>query len=122
MTADITATVKYGAPYNPEFTQSTGYTVTLHRKGRRMTVPFYMGIAHTAEPTVRDVMECLASDATSGELSFEEFCRDLGYDEDSRRAERVWKSVVSQTKKLRKFLGEDFDAIVYPDWSEADAS
>ncbi len=46
------------------------------------------------------------------DYSFDEWARDLGYDTDSRRAEKTYKQVVSQTAKLKRFLGEDFDSFM----------
>jgi hypothetical protein len=82
-----------------------------------LTVPFYMGAAHTSEPTAADVMTCLASDASSYEnaRSFEDWASDLGYDTDSRSAEKVYKACERITAKLRVLLGDDFDRIVYSD-------
>lgn len=91
------------------------YNVTLKRKGRQLTVPFGMGSALTDDPTAQDVLDCLLSDASGYEnaRSFEEWASEYGYDTDSRKAERVYEQVKTQTHKLRKFLGEDFDAYVW---------
>src|SRR5262249_20478447 len=94
---------------------SDPWTVVLRYKGRRMTVPFYMGPALAREPNAEDVMEALCSDASSAENSFENWCGDYGYDTDSRRAERTYQAVQKQTAKLRRLLGDDFDRIVYGD-------
>ena len=37
-------------------------------------------------------LECIISDALTGIYSFEEFCSEFGYDEDSRSAERMHKA------------------------------
>ena len=36
--------------------------------------------------------------------NFEEFCRDYGYDSDSRRAEQTYHAVVEEWKKVRRFF------------------
>lgn len=74
---------------------------------KAMTVYFSMGAAHTGEPTLAQVLECLASDASTYENAngFEEWARDLGYDEDSRKAEGIWKAVQRGSKRLQDVLG-----------------
>lgn len=126
MSAKITADVKFGArkpcPFDEEpkpGRQSwphNGWTVTLRYRGRRLTVDFYTGPA-AAEPDAASVMECLASDASSvaNARGFEDWCSEYGYDTDSRKAERTFKTCAAQTAKLRVLLGDDFDALVYAD-------
>lgn len=80
------------------------YRVTLKRKGRQLTVPFSMGPALDHEPTAEEVLACMLSDASSADRSFEEWCRDYGFDEDSRKAERTYQAIQRQTKQLRQFL------------------
>jgi len=73
-----------------------------------MTVPFSMGDGYNgAKPTVDTVLDCLASDASGADETFEYWCGNFGYDTDSRRAEKTYKAVQRQTAKLRAFLGED---------------
>ncbi len=61
-------------------------------------------------PTVADVLSCLCSDARSADrVTFEDWCSDLGYDTDSRRAKKIYQTCVETNAKLHAFLGEDFD-------------
>jgi hypothetical protein len=87
---------------------SNAWRVTLRYRGRRLTVPFYTGPA-LGEPDAADVISCLISDTSAGEQSFEDFCSDFGYDQDSRRAEATWKACANLAPKVRGLLGEDFD-------------
>lgn len=95
--------------------QASHYKCTLRVGRKQMTTYFSQGCAHTSEPTVADVLNCLASDAScvscvrGGQLQtvdFEDFARDLGYDEDSRKAERTYRQTIKQTEKLISLLGE----------------
>jgi len=88
------------------------WRVTLRFEGRRTTVDFWQGLGHSAEPTAADVLSSLVLDASSYENagSFEAFVADLGYDEDSRAAERVYKACGKMAPRVRKLLGEHFDA------------
>ena len=85
------------------------YRVTLRMRGRQMTVDFFCGPA-CGEPDAADVLSCLLSDVSAGEQSFEDFCGDMGYDPDSRTAEATWRACAETAPKLRRFLGDSFDA------------
>jgi hypothetical protein len=77
----------------------------------RMTLTFSKGIGHHgAEPTVTEVLGCLASDASGVENAggdFEEWCSEYGYDTDSRTAERIFKACQHQANRLKSFLGDE---------------
>jgi hypothetical protein len=113
----VKADVRYGAPYNPEFKNSNGWTITLSYQRRRMTIPFYTGSAITKEPTSYDVLYCVLGDASTIENTrgFRDWCSDLGYDEDSRKAEKIYKQCLSQTAKLKKLLGKDYEMFMNAD-------
>lgn len=86
------------------------YKVTLRKGNRRLTTAFFCGPAWKKEPTAADVLACLVRDVSAGEQSFEEFCSDMGYDEDSRKAENTHKQCVALAPRVRRFLGDDFEA------------
>lgn len=52
-----------------------------------------------------NAFDCFLMDAESGYLDFEDFCNDLGYDEDSRRAERIHKACEESGSKLIQLVG-----------------
>jgi hypothetical protein len=55
-----------------------------------------------------DAFNCLLSDAIAGDLpSFEDFCNEFGYDDDSRKAESMYKSCQDQLNKLQTVFYED---------------
>ena len=86
------------------------WRMTLRTKGRRMQVQYYTGSAHPT-PTTRDLLESLVSDAltirnTSG---FEDWAHELGFDPDSRAAERDYRAAQRQTERLSRFLGDRYD-------------
>lgn len=60
-------------------------------------------------PAVADVVYCLCSDARAGELDFDDFCSEFGYDSDSRKAERIWQACKDACIKARVLFGADFD-------------
>lgn len=93
--------------------QAHPYRVTLTYERRRLTVDFFMGSANTSEPDAEGVIDCLLSDAQAGEQSFEDFCADMGYDLDSRKAEQTWKQCRAYAPKVRRFLGHHFETFLY---------
>ncbi len=97
--------------------RSNPWTVTLSYEGRDMTVPFWTGSGWTTEPDAHDVMQCLCSDAVSVDncADFEQWACELGFDTDSRKAERVYRQCVMQRDALRTFLESEYDAFVYAD-------
>ena len=77
---------------------------------RQMIVYFSMGYGHKGTPPdVESVLDCLASDSASivNADSFEDWTSELGYDEDSRRAERTYNACFKLGQKLGKFLGDN---------------
>jgi len=115
---------KYGITLDAEWTERnpnmadgkypmTHWRVTLKRANprRQMTVIFSMGMAHTGQPGVDDVMNCLLMDASGMEYAenFEDWANEYGYDPDSRTAEHIYESTRQQTAKLRQFLGDQYE-------------
>lgn len=117
----VTITSEYGRTrkpwdqYDEWQKEAHPYRVRMRYKGRSLTVDFWMGQAHTAEPDAEGVLDCLLSDASAGEQDFHEFCSEFGYDEDSRKAEKVWKACKQTAPKLRRFLGDDYETFLYAD-------
>ena len=104
---------QYGGVELPDDWQDKGahpYKVVLRYRGRQLTTPFFCGSAWTREPNVADVLSSLILDASCGDQSFEDFCSDFGYDEDSRKAERTWRDCTAMTPRVKRFLGERFEA------------
>lgn len=92
------------------------WRVTFSFQKRRMTVPYSMGSAHTQPPTAKEVLDCLADDSAGLEnrASFEEWREDYGYDTDSRKAERIYNTVVKQSERLHKLLGDElYDELLW---------
>lgn len=90
------------------------WIVTLvYEPGIRKTMPvhFSMGMAHQGkEPRTEEVLSCLLSDASCAQEDFAEWCSNLGYDEDSRKAERTYFACRDIATKLEAFLGSELVA------------
>jgi len=109
----LTLKCQYGAVEPKDEWQRTahGYRCTLRYQRRQLTVPFWMGKAHTSEPTTADVLACLCSDASAADASFESWAADMGYDTDSRKAESIYRACCAIAPRLRRFLGDSYDAV-----------
>ena len=89
---------------------------TLYFQGRRLTVAFHQGSAHTKPPEAADVLSCIVGDAFYADETFEDFCGNCGYDPDSRKAEKIWKSCRALAPKVRRLLGKHFDTVPYMEY------
>lgn len=94
------------------------FTIT---RGKQEHTGYYsQGSAHTVIPTLTDVLSCLLSDAQYGEYDFDEFCDDLGYDTDSRRAERIHRACIHVAAGMSRLFSaaerEDLTA-VFNEWA-----
>ena len=81
-----------------------------------LVVYFSQGSAHKKPPTLADVLDCLASDASGVDnaQSFEDWASEYGYDTDSRKAERTYRICEEQAQKLKALLGQDaYNQLLY---------
>ena len=82
------------------------WTVYLNVGGRRMNFAYSMGSGHNGkEPDLEGVLECLASDVSCSQGTFKEFCSDLGYNEDSRKAEKIYLACRRIKQGLVRLVG-----------------
>ena len=90
------------------------YRVTLEYKGRKLPdVEFHTGSGWKVDPSARDVLDCLLSDAESGAETFDDFCANLGYDTDSRKALNQYLECHAIGAKVRRLLGADYKTFAY---------
>ena len=76
-------------------------------------------------PTLADVLDCLASDANGYEDAkhvgchencnpFYNWAREYGYDPDSRKAEKMFRTIKRQAEQLKRTLGQDaYEELLY---------
>lgn len=78
-----------------------------HEHGTRLDVrPFYKREVLPA-PDVLDILYSLIADSSAADQTFEDWCADYGYDEDSRKAEATYRACVDIGVRLRRLLGAD---------------
>jgi hypothetical protein len=63
-------------------------------------------------PTSADIAYSLMSDAQSGSDTFEDFCSNLGYDTDSRKAFDTYLACQGALNGMRRLFREHFDAVL----------
>lgn len=113
----VLATAKRGTnkPVPPGMRDMDAWTVTLRYQGRQMTVPFFMGYGYRGHaPDAAIVLEALLSDAASYEnlQDVDDFMAEFGYDS-RREAMRIYKMIENQTRRLQRFLGDDYEDAVW---------
>ena len=82
------------------------FAVTVTNGGMAETFDYHISIHDTekgkkalADEDHISAFYCFLGYAISGSESFEMFCTELGYDEDSRKAEKIWKACQEATQK-----------------------
>lgn len=87
------------------------YRVTISRKGGGRVSFDFWNSQHDAQGGViivnpYDALACISSDAHMPD-TFEEFCGDFGYEEDSHKAHKTWKQCEAFAKKLCRFFDDE---------------
>jgi hypothetical protein len=81
------------------------YRVTLRCGRRQHTLWYSQGPAVCREPRLVDVLSCLQSDCRASQNTFDDFCAEYGYNNDSRRAERAWRDCGKTYAAVDRLLG-----------------
>jgi hypothetical protein len=86
------------------------WSATLRTDGRQFTVTYRTGLGIKGTPTAEDILSAVLSDAGTAVYtdSFEDWADNLGYDTDSRKAERIYRTVIRQTASLKRLLGDRY--------------
>lgn len=85
------------------------FKMRLSRNRRSYTFDFGQSLANGSEtPTMYDVLACMQKYDVG---SFEDFCREFGYDEDSRRAGRTYKAVCREYAAMERLFGDIMDEL-----------
>lgn len=80
-----------------------------------MTIIFSTGTGHRnsigqpVPPSLKDILDCLASDAEGFENAegFEGWAEEYDFDTDSRKAEATFKTIAKQSDELKQLIGDD---------------
>ena len=86
------------------------FKITLFKGGKQYTFDFGQSIAEDSnEPTLYNVLACLQKYDVG---SFEEFCDNYGYNNDSRSAHKIYKAVCKEYENMnRLFRSEELELL-----------
>ena len=86
------------------------HKITVFFNGKKTSFEFWNSIQGGEMSDNSDLLgalNCFFNDAISGNMSFDEFCSEFGYDEDSSTAERVHKTCIKSLKKVENIFDCD---------------
>jgi len=117
LTVNVSATYKGDKKWNvsdrPGAPQNwNNHRVTVTTENGKCSFEFWASIAHPkiqSESDIIGALSCFVSDAMSSKDSFEDFCSELGYDSDSRKAYKIFKACERSYVKFERIIG-DVDA------------
>lgn len=121
---------KHGMPHKTAKQESSVFVEDDGSKRRSFSFYFSQGSTHTQDPTLADVLDCLASDASGYEnaivdakqkqswgflrLTFESWASEYGYDTDSRKAEKTFRAIKRQAEQLKRTIDvEAYEELLY---------
>jgi len=85
------------------------FNCTLTRNKKRYTFTFGQSISSGGEePTMYDILSCLQKYEVG---TFNDFCGEFGYNEDSRTAERTYKAVCKEYNAVSRLFGDILDEL-----------
>lgn len=82
------------------------FLCTISRGSQSYEFWFSQGEGCKESPTLTDTLSCLIMDASSADESFESWCAEYGYDDDSRKAERIYNAVKETRAALFTLMSE----------------
>jgi hypothetical protein len=91
------------------------WRVTLQRGGETMTIVFSQGRGFDGEPpTLESILSTLADDAQLADNTrgFAEYCRELGYDPDSRHENQRYEHLLKQVADTKHFFLDVYDELL----------
>jgi len=85
------------------------YNITIKRDDNEISFKYYDSDDNTRKKNKPDVYSLLCS--CKNEYScpniFDDFCREYGYDSDSRKMEKLWKLCLAQSAKLKQIFNDE---------------
>ena len=81
---------------------------TLTHQGKGYSFYFSKGFGNKgAAPTMEEILDCFKSDLAYNDLDFNEFCEDLGYNDNSIKDKKIYRAIRAQNEAVIDLLGED---------------
>lgn len=85
---------------------SDHYKVILEKVDNIIMFNFWTSTYHNI-PSEYDILACISSEATDNYRNFKEFCDNLGYNYDSIKDYKQYKSWRRHNRKLRRFFNDE---------------
>lgn len=111
--------VKFPNSDKKDNTLHNQFKITIKTPLGRATFDFYgshqdytNGQTEMNESELKHALYCFVSDACSAKNSFEDFCSEFGYDEDSRKAEKIYKACEKSLSQYNRICEADIYDIV----------
>jgi len=96
---------EYKKHFADDISERYVFNCTLKHNGKRYTFNFGQSIAQGSnEPTMYDILTCLEKYEVG---SFDNFCSNYGYDNDSIKAHRIYKAVAKEYKNMLRLFGAE---------------
>lgn len=77
-----------------------------------MNIQYYMGLGHNRKaPDFDMIFSTLSIEAVDENVSFEDWCDEFGYSDDSIKAKKIYDQVVHQTEHFKNLVGDDYEMI-----------
>jgi hypothetical protein len=83
------------------------YLVVLMYDGKALSTHYTLGQSFNRTPEKLEVLSSMITESVLQGCPFEEWCSEMGMDEDSIRAKKLYDHCVSEGNRLAWFLGED---------------
>ena len=85
---------------------ATKYACKITYFGKSYVFNYWMGSANTKAPTKKDILYSFLMDDVMG-LTFNDFCNEFGYDNDSIKALKTYQACEEQTKNFYRLFDEE---------------
>ena len=79
----------------------------IYNNKKSMTIIYYTGNGWKKDPVLEDILGSILLDVTYLDYGFEDFASELGYDPDSRTAEKIYKDIQKQAKKINRIFSKE---------------
>ncbi len=100
---------EYGYNYVYNITVSNG-EASVRFKYNTSINDYKNGKNYMESEDLRFALECFLSDATAGDMRFDDFCGEFGYDTDSRKAEKTYKECIKQCVRAQFIFTDMYKA------------
>jgi hypothetical protein len=92
---------------NENFPNSNAWIFELSKNGimgNSQKFEFFTGKGRKERPKIEDLLECLALDTSLADCSFNDFCDDCGYSNDSINAFNTYQKIAENTKRILSLM------------------